>query len=260
MYWSDYAETAFLNTFRGQTITAPTTLFAAAFLSNPTDAGNGTEISYPGYVRQPISFSLPTNGNTGTTIVNDTDVNFPVSTSAAGNITYFGFFDSITGGNLWCYMKVEGDTLTVDAEVAPLLKAGKLEFESRGNFSSIMKARTLNVLRGVDLTGFNSYIALFDGDPENGGFELNGGNYARFRVDFSAPTTQTTGQMMIGNSSAVSSNIADTNWGTWSYTAVMDAESNGVCIAYNAKNPVQVMGETRSVTIQEANKFKILMA
>lgn len=260
MYWSDYAETSILNAFRGQTVTAPTTIFAAAFLSNPTDLGTGTEISYPGYIRQPITFSAPTAGSAGVSMVNDADVNFPVSTTAAGNVTYFGFFDNITGGNLWCYVKVEGDTLTVDAGVAPLIKAGKLSFVFRGTISEVMKTRALNLLRGVNLAGFNSYVALYDGNPENGGFELSGGNYARFGVSFSAPTSLSTGQTMIGNSTAVSSNSADTNWGTWSYTAIMDAASGGSPVAYNPKTPVQVMGETRSVTIQEANKLTVLLA
>lgn len=260
MYWSDYAETAILNSFRGQAVTAPTTIFAAAFLSNPTDLGTGTEVSYPGYIRQPITFSAPTVGTTGVTTVNDADVNFPVSNIAVGNITYFGFFDSITGGNLWCYVKVEGDTLTLEAGVAPLIKAGKLTFTFRGTLSNVMMTRGLNLLRGVNLAGFSPYIALYDGNPQNGGFELSGGNYARFPIDFSAPTAQSAGQMAIGNSGAVSSNSSNTNWGTWSYTAIMDAASGGSCVALSQKATPQVMGETRSVTIQEANKVNVLLA
>lgn len=260
MYWSDYAETKILNTFRGETVVAPTTLYAAAFLSNPTDTGGGTEISYPGYARQTITFSVPADDTTGTYILNDADVNFPVANQAAGNVTYFGFFDSATGGNMWCYMKVEGDTLTVESGVAPLLKAGKLKFVSRGDFSKVMKARCVNLLRKVDLQGFTSHVALFDGNPENGGAELSGAGYGRFSVEFGTPEAQSSGQMKIGNSAAASSNAAESNWGTWRYTAIMDAVSNGYCVAFWEKESPQVMGETRAVTIQKPNDLTISIA
>lgn len=59
MYATNHFETAFLNTMRSIDLVAPSSLYIALYISNPGDTGQGTEISYSGYVRRPVSFTLP---------------------------------------------------------------------------------------------------------------------------------------------------------------------------------------------------------
>ena len=243
-YWTDYAETHILNTFRGTTAVAPTTMYLGLFLSNPGEVGGGTELSYAGYERRPIAFTVPTESSLGVTMTNSSDITFPRCNQTAGNVTYIGIFDSQVSGNMWAYNKIEGEPLIVDADVTPLFKAETIIFESRGNFSKIMKTRMLNLMRGVNLDGFTPYFAPYNGNPESGGAELSGLGYARTLLSYSAPQEQVSGQMMISNGN-VTSSIPGETWGTWSFTAIMDAVASGDCVAYIEANTPQIVGKNR---------------
>ena len=59
MYATNYFEGKILGVFRGISYSAPASVYLALFLSNPGEAGAGTEVSYDGYVRQAITFSEP---------------------------------------------------------------------------------------------------------------------------------------------------------------------------------------------------------
>lgn len=97
---SDYAETALFNALlRNIAFTSPTTVYVALFTTNPTDAGSGTEVSTGNYVRQPVTFSAPSNGvgsNSGQVIWDPASVAF-------GTITHIGLYDAATSGNLLMY-------------------------------------------------------------------------------------------------------------------------------------------------------------
>ncbi len=100
---SDYAEKKVLDHTLGTTAyTKPTTVYAALFTSDPTDAGTGTEVSTTstGYARQAITFSAATTTSGNSSAVNSADVLFPVATAAWGTLTYVGLYDAVTGGNL----------------------------------------------------------------------------------------------------------------------------------------------------------------
>lgn len=73
-------------------------VYAALYLSSPTDANTGVEIgSGTGYARtQVIGFGAAANG----TASNNYAVVFPTATSNWGTVTHFGLFDAPTGGNL----------------------------------------------------------------------------------------------------------------------------------------------------------------
>ena len=247
-YWTNYGETQILNTFCGTTAIAPTTMFLGLFLSNPGEVGSGAEISYNGYERMPITFTAPSESSLGVSVTNSADITFARSTQTVGNVTYIGIMDSQVSGNIWAYNKIEGDALIVDADVTPLFKAGTIIFESRGNFSVLMKTRTLNLFRGVNLDGFAPAFAPFSGDPESGGAELSGVNYARVPLDYNTPTEQASGQMMIQNN-AVTSGIAGDTWGVWAHSAIMDAVSGGDCIAHFPQNTPQIVGKNRAFDI-----------
>lgn len=94
---SNYLENALVNaTLRAITYTAPTTVYLALYLTDPTDSDVGTEVSGGAYARQPITFSAPSNGLTSNSVA----IEFPQATASWGTIAYIGIRDSLTGGNL----------------------------------------------------------------------------------------------------------------------------------------------------------------
>jgi hypothetical protein len=95
-----WAETAIVNALlRNVSFTLPTTWFLALYLTNPTAANTGTEVSGVSYVRQPILFGPPSGG----TIANSTDIAFPLAGTTWGNIAYGGILDASSGGHLLFY-------------------------------------------------------------------------------------------------------------------------------------------------------------
>lgn len=94
---SNYLENALINaTLRNTSYTSPSTVYAALFTSDPTDAGSGTEVSGGSYARKAITFGAPSNGAS----TNSAAVEFDQATGSWGTITHFGIYDASTSGNL----------------------------------------------------------------------------------------------------------------------------------------------------------------
>lgn len=94
---SYYLDNNFLNAaLRGIAFTPSSTIYVALYTNPPTANGGGTEVTGAGYARQAVTFGTPTNGQTS----NATDVIFPVAMAAWGNVSAFGLFNAVTGGNL----------------------------------------------------------------------------------------------------------------------------------------------------------------
>jgi hypothetical protein len=94
---SNYLENALINaTLRNTTYTSPTTVYVGLFLTDPTDAGSGTEVSGGSYAREAMTFGAPSNGVS----VNSAAVEFDQATGNWGTITYFAIFDALTSGNM----------------------------------------------------------------------------------------------------------------------------------------------------------------
>lgn len=94
---SNYLETALINaTLRNTSYTSPTTVYAALFTDDPTDAGTGTEVSGGSYTRKAITFGAPSGGAS----TNSAAVEFDQATGSWGTITHFGIYDASTSGNL----------------------------------------------------------------------------------------------------------------------------------------------------------------
>jgi hypothetical protein len=112
---SNYLENAFLNhvlrgNVAGTALPQPSTIYLALYTTSPTDTGGGVEVSGNGYVRQVVTFGVPSSGQT----TNSNAVLFPVSTAAWGNIVGFGLHDALGGGNLLYYGALSTSVL-VDA-------------------------------------------------------------------------------------------------------------------------------------------------
>lgn len=94
---SNYLENALINaTLRNTTYTSPSTVYVGLFLTDPTDAGTGTEVSGGSYARKAMTFGAPSNGAS----VNSAAVEFDQATGNWGTIPYFAIFDALTSGNM----------------------------------------------------------------------------------------------------------------------------------------------------------------
>jgi hypothetical protein len=101
---SNYFEHAALNQFfRSATQPTPSAVFLALYLSNPTDADTGTEVSGGGYTRQQISFGEVTQVGGKGQISNANKIEFPTATSAWGAVAYFAVRDAANGGNMMAW-------------------------------------------------------------------------------------------------------------------------------------------------------------
>jgi hypothetical protein len=86
----------------------------------------------------------------------------------------------------------------------------------------------LNVLRGQTFSGFNSHVALFNGNPQEGGVELSGEGYARVPVPLSSPAIQAGGNTKIFSTEMTEFPEALSSWGTWAWTAIMPEITGGL--------------------------------
>lgn len=94
---SNDLETKLINqVLRNTAYTRPTTVYAALYTTDPTDADSGTEVTGGSYARQSVAFNAPSDGATD----NSADVTFPTATAAWGTITHVGLRDAVSGGNL----------------------------------------------------------------------------------------------------------------------------------------------------------------
>ncbi len=98
------------------------TYYLALFLTDPTASGTGTEASGGGYARKVISFDAPTLVSGRQQVKNTDAVDYGVITADIGTVSYWGVFDSQTGGNLLWFGSfsrgknvLNGDAITVTA-------------------------------------------------------------------------------------------------------------------------------------------------
>lgn len=250
MYATDYFENRMLNLMRGQSITAPTNVYLALFLSNPTDTGTGgTEISYTNYARQAVTFSAPAASGTGLMIQNSAQISFAEATAAVGTVTHIALYDALSGGNMLLYGQLD-TPLVIQAGVTPVFRANSIRWIWSGNLTPTYRAAIMNTLRGVSCSGFDPYIALCNGDPTGSGSEFSGGGYARIAVTMSAGEQQASGACQSSNTEDVISNTATSTWGQQTHVAICDAETGGQYFA------VMAMSETFNMTSGSASGFK----
>ena len=95
--FSNYLEDALINAvLRNTAYTSPTTVYVSLYVSDPTDADSGTEVSGGSYARTAVTFGAPSNGVS----TNSADVTFPTATAGWGTVTHIGIHDASTAGNL----------------------------------------------------------------------------------------------------------------------------------------------------------------
>ena len=252
MYACDYLEQGVLNTLRGIAFTAPSKCYLALYISDPGETGSaGTEVSYAGYKRMEVDFSVPADISGGIGIQNQANITFATPEQAAGTVTHIGVLDSLSGGNMLARGAMT-EPLSIGAGQPPVILAGDALFYLTGNMSKEWKKKVLNVFRGQSIPAVTSpCFALWNGSPEDGGAELTGENYARVALTFAAPEEQPSGQVVIKNSTAVSFHRLTTTWGTWSWSAVCSAASGGETIFCKAVDEPMELKKGYMPTIAE---------
>lgn len=258
MQASNYLEQAFLNTLRNQNLNAPNKVYLGLFLSNPGEAGAGLEVTYQAYKRMEINFSAPAKIGSNTEISVAEDIKFAESNKTLGTITHIAIFDSLTGGNCLAYGELT-EELTITAGESPSIFQGDLKVYMTGadGLSDAYRAKLLNVFRAQSIPGFNSYLALYTGNPDAGGIELTGNSYGRKPVQFSAPEQAATGQALIKNSQKIKFNKPTSSWGNWAETVIMDAETNGNVVYKKAHEAKEL--KKGYVPYFEANAIQVMI-
>ena len=95
--FSNFLENALINAvLRNTTYTSPATVYISLYLTDPTDADSGTEVSGGSYARTAVTFGAPSNGVS----TNSADVTFPTCTVSWGTVSHIGIHDASTSGNL----------------------------------------------------------------------------------------------------------------------------------------------------------------
>jgi hypothetical protein len=95
--FSNFLENALINAvLRNTTYTSPATVYVSLYLTDPTDADSGTEVSGGSYARTAVTMGAPSNGVS----TNSADVTFPTATASWGTVSYIGIHDASTAGNL----------------------------------------------------------------------------------------------------------------------------------------------------------------
>ncbi len=110
MSLSNTAETALLNAF----VSLYPTLYLALSTADPGETGSGiAEPSTGGYVRQPVG-SVTVSGSM---ILNNASIAFPIATSAWGTITHVALFTAETGGTFLGYGSIEAINCVANTRV-----------------------------------------------------------------------------------------------------------------------------------------------
>lgn len=98
------------------------TYYLALFLTDPTAAATGTEASGGGYARKIITFGAPSLVSGRQQVTNTAEIDYGVITADIGTVSYWGIFDSQSGGNLLWFGSfargknvLNGDAITVEA-------------------------------------------------------------------------------------------------------------------------------------------------
>jgi hypothetical protein len=139
---SDYLENKLIDfLLRGQTFTAPTTVYVGLLTAAPSDTGGGTEVSGGSYARVSVASSLANwagtqssgstaaSSGTGGTTSNNNAITFPAPTASWGVVTHMAVYDASTAGNLLFYAALGTSKTINNGDAAPSFAAAQLTFQ-----------------------------------------------------------------------------------------------------------------------------------
>jgi hypothetical protein len=235
---TDFLENELLDHIFNATYNRPTNLFLGLSTADPTDAGSGlAEPSGGAYSRVTMSFGAAASR----AVTQDAKITFPQATAAWGNLTHYGIFDAVSGGNLLAH-----GSLTVAKNVVtgntPSVATSEVSVSyTAGEISDYLANALLD--HAFNLTTYaapDTYIALATGDvldTDTGSTisEPSGGAYARKQVNISGgstPTWVTATNSSVTNKETISFVQATASWSTITAIAIVDAASSGNLLFY----------------------------
>lgn len=112
--FSDYAENKLADfVFRGQSLTAPSTIYVGLSTSACSDSSTGTEVATGSYARVAVTSSLANwagtqssgstsaSSGTGGQTSNNNAITFPTPSATWGTVTHWFLIDASSSGNIW---------------------------------------------------------------------------------------------------------------------------------------------------------------
>ena len=124
---STYVNTNSLNAWLNGSLTVslPSTVYVGLFLTNPTAAGSGQEVSGTGYARATAAFGSPTQSGSSMVCTNSSAITFPTASGSWGTPQYFALYDSSSGGNMLFYGTLP-TAYAISSGMTPQFAAGAL--------------------------------------------------------------------------------------------------------------------------------------
>lgn len=139
---SNYLENKLVDhILRGQTFSAPATVYVGLLTAAPNDAGGGTEVTGGAYARVAVTCSLAnwagtqaagsTTASSGTngTSSNNNAITFPAPSAAWGSITHFAIYDAASAGNMLFYGALGTPKTVNNGDPAPSFAAATLSIQ-----------------------------------------------------------------------------------------------------------------------------------
>lgn len=238
--------------FRGNQL-AQFSPYLAAFLTNPSQQGPGSEPSGGGYSRlalQSSNFSTPS----AATVTNVTDLIFDRSTGWQGNVVGLGLFDSSVSGRCFAFWNAQDVELIQSGDRLVVLSGGLThQFLTTGYWSLLLQNGILDHLyKGIPLPLYPSmYLATYTSAPTQtaGGTEPSTGGYIRQAVNingvsFAAPAANT-----INSALPYQFPLATAAQGTQAFWGLHDNQSGGNYLLGGALNP------TKDIQINDQLEF-----
>jgi hypothetical protein len=232
---SDYLEAKILNhVLRNTAYTSPgTSVYVSLHTANPTDVGNGAEVSGGSYARvQVTAWNAPSSRATA----NTNGITFPTATGSWGTVTHVGIWDAASAGNLLFYGALNVSK-TVTSGVTFSIAAGDLDIALDGEFSTYLSHALLNhILRNTAYTspGTSVYVSLHTATLTAAmtETEVGGNNYARVQVTAWDAPSATGGDTE--NTNAILFPTPSGSWGTVTDVGIFDAASAGNGLFFSA--------------------------
>lgn len=241
---SDWLEAQILNhQFRSSTWAKVANLYVALFVTDPTDAATGTEVSTigTGYTRQTLlvndaSWTPPEDAAGYMRCLNAVEIEWADPTGSWGTPSHWALFDAGTSGNMWAHGSISGDLRAINVADDPVSFAtGALIVSVGSSPSDYLETLILNhMLRSATWAKpANVYGALHliePGDATAAG-EFTGTGYGRVSVavaDSAWTAPSAVGDVMqISNSNTITFPTPLGNWGAYQWFAFWDAITGG---------------------------------
>lgn len=254
---SDYLELKLLDhLLGGSDYTPAANVYIALYSAAPTDAGGGTEATGSGYARKPVANNL-TNFPAAVSGAksNGTSIAFAAATgawSASANMTHFGIFDALSGGNLLAWGVIETPFAVANTDT-PTIAVGALTFAFTGTFADNARNGLLDLAFGAQTYTRPSsvYAALLTAPPgyTGGGTEVAGGSYIRTTITNNATNFPAAATGSKANGVAIAFATPTADWGAVTDFALYDSGSGGNLLYFKQLTVTRTVlsGQTFSV-------------